>query len=175
MKRIEAVLTVLVLLVPSFAVAGAKQQTFKLRLSTEAIGSDGTKNHAFDRTWRIYDRQGRMVAQIGGEDEANFRAALDFVLKSPLPLGVQKTLDWELGRLEEHDGSTLKKLPEADFTMVKYFDKSCDICKAEDERSDKVVESVLKSHPDRAVNILRVEIDIKQRVEELKKKGLIRE
>ncbi|HEV2987666.1 MAG TPA: hypothetical protein VG759_04445 [Candidatus Angelobacter sp.] len=174
MKRIQAVLALLVLLIPSLAVAGAKQQTFKLRLSTDAIVSDGTKKHGFSGSWRIYDRQGRLVAEISGGDD-NFRASLDFVLKSPSPLGVEKTLDWELGRLEEQDGGTLKKLPEADFTMVKYFDKACDYCKAADERSYEVVESVLKSHPDRAVNILHVEIDIKQRVEELKKKGLIRD
>jgi hypothetical protein len=173
MILINISLTLLVLLTPPAVVAGAKHQTFQLRLSTDAMVSDVKQKHAFNSSWRIYDRQGRQVAELGGEDDDHFRHALNLVFESPSSVSDQ-TLGWELSRLEEQDGNPLKKMPEADFTIIKYWIKDCEPCLARGQRSVKVLDDVLKSYQKRAVNILNVDIDIQQRVEEMKKKGYIK-
>lgn len=148
----------------------SRHQTFELRLATDVLVSDSKTKHGFSFTWRIYDRQGRLVGELSSGDDTMFRNALNTVLKTPEPLGTDSTLSWELGRLEESDGRPLKKLREADFTIVRYWAESCASCQASDKAATRVMQSVLESYKNKTVNILHVDVDIPKRVKEVEKK-----
>ena len=157
----------LTVLVTSFAVlgagfAGSKHQTFEVRVTNEVMVKEGKIGLSLG--CRIYDRLGRQVADLGDGGDDNFRKGLITVLRSPTPVGSEKTLAWELGRLEELDGSSLRKMPEADFTIVKYWVESCEDCQTRDRRTTRVIHSVLDAYKNLSFNFLHVDADVVKRI-----------
>jgi thiol-disulfide isomerase/thioredoxin len=105
---------------------------------------------------RIYDRQGRQIGDFGsGYSPETFRDRFEAVLKSAAPTGSDKTLVWEIKRLEDQSGKRLEKLPEAKFTVVVYWAEWCEPCHA----LDKQLKEILATHKDLTVNVLHVEAD----------------
>jgi hypothetical protein len=169
MKHRIAVFT---LLISVTLIAGnAKHQVFEVRVSAAALVGEIVATSTFTLGgWRIYDRQGRQVGEIGGAGDEHFRESLNAVLQSPEPVGSQRTLDWELSRLEDRSGRPLVKLPEADLTMVKYWAKSCEPCRDQDQAQARTVQEVLASYKTLTVNILHVDADVPRKARKVKKK-----
>jgi hypothetical protein len=105
---------------------------------------------------RIYDRQGRQVADFGGGFNPNrFRGQLEEVLRSPSPKEGKKSLQTELQSIVEKDGKPVEKISAADFTMVEYWAEWCKPCHLQAKDMNEVIEK----HPDLTITVLHVEAD----------------
>ena len=169
MNLIRRGVTLLIFVAAAFAVA--THQTFEVRLSTDVMFNEAMANRAISLGQvRVYDRKGRQVAELGGTSDGSFRNALNAVLRAPTPVESGKTLAWELSRLEDLKGHQLKKLPETDFTIVKYWDASCEPCQPQDEHMSMLLQSILEPYQKLRINFLHVDANMKARAEELSKK-----
>ncbi len=140
-----------------------KLQTFEARLSVPALVAQVKSGHSLPLTsWRIYDRLGRQVGEIGMSPET-----LNAVLQSRVPVGSTRTLAWELSQLVDVNDGPLGRLPDADFTIVKYWAESCKLCQVEDQRGAKVLQDAVPSYKNLAINVLHVDADIQKRLAEL--------
>ena len=105
---------------------------------------------------RIYDRQGRQVADFGGGfDPDRFRGQLEKVLRSPSPKEGKKSLQVELQSIVEKDGKPAEKATAADFTLVEYWAEWCKPCHLQ----AKYMNEVIEKHPELAITVLHVEAD----------------
>lgn len=146
-------------------------RVFEVRLSIPAMVSEAQIHHGFPiSTWSIYDRQGREVGEISDYDDKLFINSLRTVLQSPAPVGSTKTLDWELSRMVDKNDHPLARLPEANFTIVKYWDESCKDCLAHHQSATKALQKFLATHKAWRVNVLYVDVNVQKRVDELKSK-----
>lgn len=105
---------------------------------------------------RIYDRQGRQVADFGGGfDPDRFRGQLEKVLRSPSPKEGKKSLQDELQSIVDKNGKPAEKPANADFTLVEYWAEWCEPCGLQ----AKYMHEVIEKHPDLAITVLHVEAD----------------
>jgi thiol-disulfide isomerase/thioredoxin len=132
-------------------------QVLEVRIAAMELRADllNTGQFALPQ-FRIYDRQGRQISDFGsGYSPETFRDKFEAVLKSAAPTGSDKTLAWEIKRLEGQDGKRLEKVPEAEITVVVYWAEWCEPCHA----LDKQLKEILAAHKDLSVNVLHVEAD----------------
>lgn len=105
---------------------------------------------------RIYDRQGRQVADFGGGfDPDRFRGQLEKILRFPSPKGGKKSLQDEMQSIVEKDGKQPEKITNTDFTLVEYWAEWCKPC----DLQAKYIHEVIEKHPDLAITVLHVEAD----------------
>lgn len=105
---------------------------------------------------RVYDRQGRQVADFGGGfDPDRFRGQLEKVLRSPSPKEGKKSLQDEMQSIVEKNGKPPEKLADVDFTLVEYWAEWCEPCHLQAKDMNEVV----GKHPDLAITVLHVEAD----------------
>lgn len=142
-------------------------QVFTARLSDRALASYSKAGYFSNAGWRIYDRQGRQLSDFGSSEERAFRAALNTVLRSPEVVESGTTLSWEISKLVDQSGRPLRDLPEADFTIVKYWAPSCATCQIQDARAEKALKDVLLSYTNVTVVIVNVDADVPKSVNDL--------
>ena len=105
---------------------------------------------------RIYDRQGRQVADFGGGFAPDrFRGQLEKVLLSPSPKEGKKSLENVLQSIVDKNGKPTEKPANADFTLVEYWAEWCKPCHLQ----AKYMNEIIEKHPDLAITVLHVEAD----------------
>jgi hypothetical protein len=105
---------------------------------------------------RVYDQQGRQVADFGGGFAPDtFRAQLEEVLRSPSPKTGAESLEDEAKEIVEKDGTPLVKSASPDFTIVEYWADWCKPC----HMQAKLLNEVVAGQPDLAITIFHVEAD----------------
>lgn len=152
--------------------ANPNHQVFEVRLSIRAMLDEVAIRHGISKQWRLYDRQGRQVGEVGDvgptkQDAEQFRGSLSAILQAPEVVG-SRTLSWELTLLEDKNGRPLQKIRDADFTIIKYWIKSCEQCRIIDQSEAKVVHEVLGSFKSLTINIVNVDADVVERANEQK-------
>jgi hypothetical protein len=106
---------------------------------------------------RIYNAQGRRLLEVTGYNSA-FSGTLTSLLKGHGQADPSRLLAPELDRVRTADGKPLGPLPQADFTVVKYWAQWCVPCHAQTRDLVKV----FASHPAVRVNLLHVDADLQK-------------
>jgi len=113
------------------------------------------KEFSLPQMW-VYDRQGRQVADFGdGFDPDGFRPQLEKVLHSPSPKADGKSLEAVVKDFVEKDGKPLRKLADADFTIVEYWAEWCEAC----HDQAKLLNEVVSAQTDLNITVFHVEAD----------------
>lgn len=162
LSGLVAVLVIAVLWSAGLAPLGlAAHRVYDARLSLHAMVNEGQIHHGFPiETWFFYDRQGREVGEISGGDDVQFRKSVKAILQSPQPVGSTRTLTWELSRMVDKSDHLLGTLPEADFTIVKYWVESCKECLTRHHDAASVLQQLLDNYGSLTINLLYVDVDL---------------
>jgi|SRR5579864_1078310 len=145
----------------------APHRVFEARLSVTAMVNEAQIHHGFPiDTWFFYDRQGREVGEISGGDDDQFRGSLNAIFTLLEPVGSTRTLAWEISRMVDKNDHPLRPLPQADLTIVKYWDGSCEECLERHHSAVGVVKKLLAGRGSLTVNTLYVDVDIEKRLAE---------
>ena len=155
-KTLVVVAASLFILIACSAQEVSKQHFIEGSLKKAELDALVTKSKRFSLPqFRVYDRQGRQIADFGDGFADNFPAQLDKVFKSPKPTKSETTLHDELVKVVGADRKPLPDFPEFQFAIVEYWASWCEPCKAQAEALRKV----LAAHKDLAVNVFHVEAD----------------
>lgn len=128
-------------------------RVFEVKIKKEILKNEAMGSKVFRLPqFRVYNRKGQQVAELGSGVSEDFKQKLETALKLSSPTNSERTLNWEMERITDMTG---KSLPDADFTVVQYWAEWCKPCEAQ----SKLMTEVLNSHPELHVNILHVEAD----------------
>ncbi|MGO9678960.1 MAG: TlpA family protein disulfide reductase [Candidatus Sulfotelmatobacter sp.] len=136
----------------------ASHQVFEVKIKKDVLQdlvrsgeASGLKGLVLPQ-FRIYNRKGQQVADLGGRVGDDFKERVEAALKHPSPTSSDKTLSWEVERIADTADTSFA---DADFTFVVYWAEWCKPCEAE----RKLMIEILNSHPELNVNVLHVEAD----------------
>ena len=144
--------------------APTQAKVFDVRLSIGALVSEAAAHHGFPiGTWYIYDREGWEMGEIPYENDRRFNDSLKAILQAPNTLGTTRAVVGELSRFVDKQDHPLGQLPAADFTIIKYWDDSCKDCMPSHNNGAKALQKFLAGHPEWAVNIFYVDVNVEKR------------
>ncbi len=122
----------LFILIACAAQEASKQHFIEGSLKRTELEALVTKKKTFSLPqFRVYDRQGRQVADFGSGFDDTFSGQLNKIFKSPTPTKSETTLHDELVKVIGPDEKPLPDFPEFQFAIVEYWAEWCEPCKAQ--------------------------------------------